>query len=127
MVIPPGYEYVERRRKKLVATGSVMFGVMYGITLMGGIISLLDGDDEYAPMLVPLIGPFLTVGSARHIDGLWTVFFLTDGLVQVAGAALLVTGIAWEEKVLVREKPAKTSLAPELLVGPGSIGMRLRF
>jgi hypothetical protein len=125
--IPPGYKYVERDRKRLVISGSIIFSVMYGVTLMGAIASAIDVDSEYLPMFIPLIGPFVTAGNAQHMDGIWKFFLVTDGLAQVTGAALLVAGLAWSEKVLVRDKTLQTSLAPELLVGPGSVGMRLRF
>ncbi|MDC3953692.1 hypothetical protein [Polyangium jinanense] len=128
--IPLGYTRVHRNRRKLVIAGTVLLATAYGISLMGATTSVLSGDERFAMMYIPVAGPFLTIGAAKRDlpSGLKTVFLL-DGLTQVVGTALLVTGIAWKEDFLQRDdtiKP-KEALVPELLIGPGSAGVRLRF
>lgn len=128
--IPPEYTRIQRSRRKLVIAGSVLFATAYSISLMGATTAVLSGDDRFATMYIPVAGPFITVGVARDDlpSGLRTVFLL-DGLTQIAGAALLVTGIAWKEDFLQRTDTIKPqeALVPELLIGPGSAGVRLRF
>lgn len=128
--IPPGYTRIHRNRRKLVIAGSVLFATAYSISLMGATTAVLSGDARFATMYIPVAGPFITVGVARDDlpSGLRTVFLL-DGLTQIVGAALLVTGIAWKEDFLQRTDSLETkrALVPELLIGPGSAGVRMRF
>ena len=127
--IPPGYTRTQRKRKKLVVAGAVLFATAYGLSLMGATTSALEGEDRFAPMFVPVFGPFITMGTAADdMPGGLRFIFLLDGMTQLAGATLLITGIVWKEDVLLRDDTIeKEALVPELLVGPGSAGIRMRF
>jgi len=128
MWIPAGYTYVERPRKRLVASGFVVFGTLYTISVMGGIGSVVDGDSSYLPMVIPLLGPFFATQNIQGISGIGRFFLWTDAIGQITGAALATLGFVWDEKLLLRdEKGPKISLVPELVLGPGALGMRLRF
>ncbi|HVK64581.1 MAG TPA: hypothetical protein VM694_08905 [Polyangium sp.] len=96
---------------------------------MGATTAALDGDDAYAPMFVPVIGPFITLDSASNKLGGLTLLCLFDGLTQLAGAAMIVVGVAVKKDILLRDDlvEKKSVLAPEFLFGPGSAGVRLRF
>jgi hypothetical protein len=125
MVIPPGYHREERIKTPLVVAGASTLG---GLWLISTVIALGTDDDYYA-LAIPVVGPFIMMTSDK-IRGLATViaypFLIADGLGQVAGAALLIAG-AVKRDVLVRDSTGKIEPKPELLVGPGSIGMRVRF
>ncbi|MDI3289481.1 hypothetical protein [Polyangium sp. 15x6] len=128
--IPPGYTRVQRNRRKLVIAGTVLLATAYSISLMGATTSVLSGDERFAMLYIPVAGPFITIAAARRDvpSGLRSIFLL-DGFTQIVGTALLVTGIAWKEDFLQRNDTLepKEALVPELLIGPGSAGMRLRF
>jgi hypothetical protein len=50
-----------------------------------------------------------------------------DGIVQTAGVLCILIGSFATEKLLVRIDPPVASLAPEVLVGPGSASLRWTF
>jgi hypothetical protein len=116
--IPTGYHLESRARKGLVVSGSIVFGVPYVLSASVAGSSKTDADTW---LYVPLAGPFLDLanrkekcsapvmtGSGRFDvycddDAGQRFFLMTDGLMQVAGATLLIFGLAMPQKVLVRD------------------------
>src|SRR5262249_44822941 len=115
--IPAGYRVEHRARTGLVVAGALVLGIPY---LIGLSAVSTRGDSNGANwLLVPAIGPWLAIG-ARHstcssstntssseraqcaADILATTGLVFDGLVQTAGATLLIVGLALPKTLLVR-------------------------
>lgn len=122
--IPLGYRKVESRRTGLLIAGAVTFGVFYAPAVFGALVS---SEGQYA---IPVVGPFLGVErpSRNSLSGVFTsfanFFLIFDGIGQAAGAAMLIAGIP-TKTTLMRNDVA--TFKPEFSVGPGSVGMRMRF
>jgi hypothetical protein len=100
--IPWGYHREERVRKGAVVSGSILFGITYGYSLLVAAIGEdIDSDDNgAAPLAIPILGPFITM---KNSDSASLNYLLAlDGLAQAAGAALLIHGIVSPRAVLVR-------------------------
>lgn len=122
--IPPGYEKGERVRKGLVIAGAVTFGVSW-LASAGWALRLAqdreegrgprwDDDDEpppEAPLYVPLVGPWIALGTLDPDRGQTAVLVL-DGVVQAGGLAMLVAGVAAKRTVLVRSAKGHVAVAP---------------
>jgi hypothetical protein len=124
--IPNGYHMETRTNKPLLISGLSLFFLAYGISLGVGLVFVSAGGNasgEFAPLLVPLAGPFIALGTVKEASATMTL----DGVTQSAGVLLAVIGAVATETILVRND-RKTSLAtPELLVGPGSAAVRWNF
>ncbi len=111
--VPPGYRVENRTRTGLVIGGSIMFGIMYGVTAsFGG-----TGTDT-GWLYVPVAGPFI---YSSTLDSEWAgiarFFLYMDGLIQAGGAAMLIVGLVGKTE-LVRNDIAKVSVMP--MVGKAS-------
>jgi len=128
--VVPGYSIKTRSNRGLVVGGLVTFLVPYSISfLLGGFVVLEASDskrNEYAPILVPVLGPFISFGTwEERIDETDAFLLLANGFAQAAGVAMLTAGILVPDKYLERlaELPGK----PQLFVGAGSASVRLQF
>ncbi|MDC0747635.1 hypothetical protein [Polyangium mundeleinium] len=139
-ILLPGYELKTRATRSLVVAGLVTFAVPYGLSaLVGAAYAFDDGDrdaESFGPLLVPVFGPFISLGieNARDSefpnprsteDDVFTFFMLLNGFTQMTGAAMFAAGILVPEKYLERAKalPGK----PELFVGGSSAAVRFHF
>ncbi|MDI1432809.1 hypothetical protein [Polyangium sorediatum] len=139
-ILLPGYELKTRATRSLVVAGLVTFAVPYGLSaLIGGAYVFDDGDrdaETYGPLLVPVFGPFISLGieNARTSefpnprstsDDVYTFFMLLNGFTQMTGAAMLAAGLLVPDKYLERAQslPGK----PELFVGGSSAAVRFHF
>lgn len=125
--VPPGYEIQTRPAMGLAKAGIATFVPLYGLSaLFGGVyLGSENGDAKrYGPMAIPVIGPFVTIGTADTSGG--TLFLLFDGLGQVTGATLFLIGMLSEEKYLARTS-AGLNLRPEVFIGPKSAALRWQF
>jgi len=123
--IPLGYRLVEEPRHGLVTAGWVLTGVTYGLGAAAALSANFDNASGF--MLVPFVGPWLTLGRRDHADcsdssgaddGLRCVGdvfvilgIVADGLLQAGGAALLLSGYLAKRAKLVRADLA-WSVAP---------------
>lgn len=115
--IPPGYHVETRPRKGLIVSGSIILGVPYFLSLSVAASSKADADHW---LYVPLLGPFIDVGNRKEDcntfsngnfgstttctdDSSVRFFLMTDGLMQAAGAAMLILGFALPQRLLVRD------------------------
>lgn len=107
--------------------------VPYSISfLFGGVFALNGGSndrDQYGSLLVPIAGPFISIGVGRangsSVHESEVFFMLADGFAQTAGAAMIVASILVPGKTL--ERVAALPGKPEVFVGPGSAYLRMRF
>lgn len=126
--IPPGYKPEERIRKGLVVGGAVTFGVVYFFTAVGAAYNLDSSRAPYGALFVPVAGPFIVAGAGNFsgVGELGRFGLILDGFVQAGGAAMLLAGIFAKKKVLVRQDVAHV-VEPEIMIGPGSAGLKLTF
>lgn len=125
--VPPGYEIQTRPAMGLAKAGIATFVPLYGLSaLFGGVYlgSETGNAKRYGPMIIPVIGPFATIGTADTNAG--TLFLVLDGLGQLTGATLFVIGMLSEEKYLARTT-AGLNLRPEVFIGPKSATLRWQF
>lgn len=125
--IPEGYTLKERARRGPIVAGATTLGTLYMLSALAGSVAQDTGDgDEFAPLFIPVAGPFITIGTAKSENG-GTFILMMDGIGQTAGAILLIYGLAGTDKILVRNDVATRRPKPELLVGARSVGLRMRF
>ncbi len=125
--VPPGYAIQTRPRMGMAKAGIATFAPLYALSaLFGGLYLGNESGDasKYGPMIIPVIGPFVTMGTSDDSDG--NLFLLLDGVGQLTGAALFVAGMLSEEKYLAR-KTAGLNLRPEVFISPKSVAMRWEF
>ena len=105
--IPPGYHVDTKIRKGLVIGGAVTFGVCYlfsalfASTLESANDALGSSNDDYVPLYIPVVGPFITIGSAQS-EGAGTFLLVIDGIAQAGGLAMFIAGLAAPSSELVR-------------------------
>jgi hypothetical protein len=137
--VPEGYRVVKQARRGLVIAGSIVGGIAYGLSITGA--TSADFDNKSGSLLVPVLGPWIMLAlggakdepcsSAYYISsscgdrsGLRGALVL-DGLMQGAGAAMLIAGIAVPRARLVR-KDVTVSMLPMTLgkdgYGLGAVG-----
>ncbi|WP_437323692.1 hypothetical protein [Sorangium sp. So ce381] len=135
---PAGYRVETQMNRGLVVAGSIVLGSAWTLAALTAGTILSSGDRDavsYSPMLVPVGGPFITLGTGEEVDvddddgQLAAALLLLDGATQVTGCVLLIAGLASNQRVWVRDDiPHKVAdQAPELTVGPTGATLRMRF
>jgi hypothetical protein len=111
-VIPPGYVLVEKRRRWPLVLGAAVFGAGYATAVAVGHAAMAlnpQSPESWAPMLIPVAGPFVTIGTANVIQTNSGGLAATLGIfavVQALGAGAYVTGLMLPHKqVLVPQTP----------------------
>jgi hypothetical protein len=122
--MPDGYHSEKRARRGMVIAGAVTFGVPYALSVIFGMwLGGYVGDGAtISPELffVPVLGPFLVLGQAGQVEGV----VLLDGVAQLAGAVMLISGLAWPGTMLVRNDVARMSVVP-MRFGKSGTGLGL--
>jgi hypothetical protein len=120
--IPAGYRVEEKTRTALVVVGALTLGIPYLIGLSA--VSTQNSNNGANWLLVPAIGPWLAIGARKTVckrsvnqtldqglectsEALATTGLVFDGIVQTAGATLLIIGLVLPKKVLVRQDVAR--------------------
>jgi hypothetical protein len=85
----------------------------------------LCADDVMWPMALPVVGPFVTIGTA-HAEGAGVAVLLLDGIVQTGGLAMLIAGLAVRRDVLVLQTSGEAGLRISPTLGPTGAGFGLR-
>jgi hypothetical protein len=123
--IPPGYHLESRPQRGLVISGACLLAIPYSLSASVAASSRHDGD---AYLLIPVIGPFIDLSTRNDNSSAdsGARFSLTlDGLLQTAGAALLIIGVAVPEKFLERDDaPLARRQAPTFAwsIAPRTLG-----
>ena len=134
--IPDGYRLRSQPRRGLIVAGSIVTGVPWVLSVTSAVGA--DFDDKSGFLLVPVVGPWLmllaggasdspceqTIGCVQE-NSAEREMIVCDGLLQTAGAAMFVAGIAFPRKRLVRND-VTVSLVPAQLgrdgYGLGAVG-----
>ncbi|MEM1032951.1 MAG: hypothetical protein AAGN82_21575 [Myxococcota bacterium] len=139
--IPPGYKVQSKVRKDLVVAGSVVLGSAWLISVLSAAIAqtvdevdeqtgevLNDtGPNDWIPLYIPVVGPFITIGTVGASGG-GVGILLLDGVVQSGGLAMLIAGIALPKKALVKTYgDVELTIAPQVGMGHQSLGLHGRF
>jgi hypothetical protein len=141
--VPSGYHRETRVRKGLVVSGPIIFGIPYILSASVAASSRFEPDRW---LYLPVVGPFADLGargshcsrdtllvspgvtntSETCVDDTAARFFLMlDGLMQTAGATMLILGLALPHHLLVRDDAPYTGSVPGQFawtIGPRSMG-----
>jgi hypothetical protein len=127
--IPPGYYLEDRGILGLQIAGVVTTGTAYLVGFV--LVSAMSYPNETKWMLLPVVGPFITMATREHSCDIketeyckdkegWAVTMLAlDGGLQAAGAAMLITGLAVRRQRLVRETVGDVG---DVTIGPMPVG-----
>lgn len=106
--IPPGYHLEEHARMGPIITGYAVGGSAYGIGLLAGAADGFDNEKGY--LLLPVLGPWLTLSQRQGCadsyigcDFFAPLMLVMSGLMQGAGATLILVGHAAPRTWLVRD------------------------
>ena len=112
--VPPGYHGEKQVYVPLVMAGAIQLGTSWlTLGVPPGAILLAAGSESScsgctaagATLLVPAVGPFLTMivlGAYGEAQPVGYVLLTVDGLIQGAGLGMLIAGLVMQEDVLVR-------------------------
>ena len=119
---PPGFRLEEQPIKGLIVAGAVTLGSVWLFNLVGAVGMYYDRNpnaDATAPIMVPVVGPFIALGTLynSNVSGGIAALLLLDGFVQAAGLAMIIGGAVSTEKRWVRAGPVKFDPIPEVRVG----------
>jgi hypothetical protein len=127
--IPEGYRVESTPRYGLVAGGASIVGGAWLISTITAIA--LDQeqsvendpnfDDMYTPMLIPVVGPFITIGTA-DASGTGAGILALDGVIQTAGLAMFIAGFAAPTLELV---PTALPVKVTPVASPGMAGLNI--
>jgi hypothetical protein len=128
--VPQGYKVKTQRVRAAVIAGASTFGTSYIASLVAGAAAHASGG--FAPLFAPVVGPFITVGTARS-QGAGTLWLALDGMAQTAGATVLIYGLVAREKFLEYDSARGPGRAlavlvhPEVLASPRGGAVRWTF
>ncbi|MBZ0119478.1 MAG: hypothetical protein K8H88_20985 [Sandaracinaceae bacterium] len=95
---PQPLTYVSQPLWGLFVAGMVTFGVMYVLTV--SVTAALDADFDDPWLYVPLLGPWLEAGFGGDRES-WTALWVPSGILQLAGAVMMILGLAIQQQVPV--------------------------
>ncbi len=131
---PPPAAEATRPNVPAVIAGATLLGVSYTVGAVGGAMMDVclqfnffgsapsDCGKPHWPMYVPVVGPFVALGTAEaagRLDGGSAAFMIADGVAQVGSFALLVYGLAARVPV----KPKAVTIVPT--ASPSGYGLAI--
>ncbi len=118
---PPGYRLVKRTNTAMAIAGGSTLGGLWLVSVLTG-AALEDGsgnDGEFLPLMLPLVGPFVTLGTADpNVTG--GTALVLDGIGQCVAGGLFISGLVTKRPLWVRDTLAVT-VAP--LIGGAAHGV----
>lgn len=125
--IPAGYRLQTSMRKGWVIGGFAAFGGLWLISALtaGTAESLPYNNSTLAPLYIPAVGPFITIGTANS-RGAGTVLLVLDGVGQSGMLALAIAGLAAQKTELVRNDIGWTkrwTVTPMLTADTAGLGI----
>ncbi len=142
--VPPGYSVDVVPRRGMIAGGAALAGGLHMVSMIAAIALDAEADEliadeqggtrtdpefsnRYTPLFIPLVGPFITVKTA-DANGTGSAILIMNGVAQVTGAALVISGLVATKKELVRDDaPISFTVAPMVADGGGGISLEGRF
>jgi hypothetical protein len=136
--IPPGYVPAKEMRSGLVIGGAITLGASYlfggllpGAAVIGGGCSIRQVACAVGgTLMIPVVGPFISIAplASSESTGLGALYALLvfDGLVQIAGATLLLYGILAQRDYLLRKPKVRgriSWMATPMLLGEAGRGI----
>ncbi|MGC4117929.1 MAG: hypothetical protein QM765_25955 [Myxococcales bacterium] len=126
--IPYGYHAEKRPRVGLLVAGSLTFAVPYALSAFMAVSS------NKAELAVPVVGPFIAaVDTLNTPCSSWLCFRELNagvtaamGVVQAAGAAMLIAG-AVGRYTLVVDEPGSVSVSPMVVPSGAGVGVSGQF
>lgn len=117
--VPRGYR-VEASTEGPGVTARIAGLWFFGISYAGAYATALAAPQEVGALFVPVAGPWLVLGDVEDRGA--KAALVLDGVLQAAGALLVIGGIAGTERQLVREPEARTtpSFRVTAAAAPGS-------
>lgn len=123
--IPDGYHRVKGRRTSLAVAGGAAFTCLYALHVFGALAARQHGDERHDPMFIPVLGPFVTIDTART-DRWGTFGLIVDGLAQTSTVVLFVAGMVGTQVKLEKDAPIATiEAAPFVSADARSAGLGL--
>ncbi len=121
--VPQGYHPSTQIRTGLVVAGAVTFGSVWLLNALVASIGIDINQGQAIPLFIPVVGPFIAMGTFRSLQATDAFFLVLDGLVQAGGVAMLVAGIAVPKHQLVRNRYASMLTPMPMSFGNGSVGI----
>jgi hypothetical protein len=117
--VPAGYRIVSTPDVVGVAAGYGMLALGYGAATAMALSTNFDNSTVY--LLVPVFGPWLTIGRRHHADcsgpcakdRFFDVAIVLDGLIQFGGGAALLKGYLMERHFKLVRRDLALSVAPQ--------------
>jgi hypothetical protein len=99
--VPYGYEEQEGPSVKLLVAGLSTAGALWLGSSIYGYVATFAGETEVAPMLIPGIGPFITIATSDN-EGIGTFLLALNGMGQVAGITIASLSAVFRDTWLQR-------------------------
>lgn len=124
--VPKGFRLDTSPRYGLVAGGATTLGTLWTVSFIAAIALDKEGsssgdpnfDDMYWPMFIPVVGPFITIGTADS-SGTGAAILGLDGAMQAAGLGLMIAGLVSKKSELIPQR--KVRFTPRTSMG--SVGL----
>jgi len=123
--VPEGQVVATKTRYDLVLGGAVTFVAFYLAPSVASAVCKGDHPDKQCTSgwsFVPVVGPLVDLAVTDKMPGGSKATLIVSSMGQVAGAAIMVTGLVLEKKVLV---PVGTPVAIAPVVGPSYAGVAI--
>lgn len=147
--VPPGFRVKKSKQGPLLIAGVMVFGASYGgaaiagfmeqasqtvnaplrdkngnpvMDQFGNVVGIPEDYNNSIPMVIPLVGPFLTIESSRS-SGARTAVLIALGVTQVAGLSMIIAGTLMPPIQLVRYKTGQASFSILPSIGRDRVGV----
>jgi len=110
----------------LVIAGSIILGASWSIN--AGVAYLAN---EWK-LAVPVVGPFMetaniNTGPGNELNRMAVAGLVFDGLIETAGAAMIIAGAVTHHRVRVYDPPPRVSVVPTVVPAGGGLAAFGRF
>ncbi len=129
-LVPPGHEVVTTYHGPLLGSGVALLAFHWVLSLVLARTDLSFAEDgvERAegrnnPLMAPLIGPFVALGTDAERPGAEYALLAVDGIAQLGGLTMAMIGLTLRQRWLVPLAPAELGVR----AGPGGARLELRF